>query len=662
MNHVRIAKGPGATLIVRFDPSPERLAKIRAINDRRWDSLQKAWILPDNPLSRANLAAYFGEDLIESCDLSLPAEFRIEVFSAAPETLAIRLPFVRAWVDWIRSLPGRHWNPAVSQWTVPDRPEIHAAIGRAARRLPIVMPDSLRSSLGATCGRMSSSEAAPAAACSVSGDPARPGQAPHAEGVESPAPVPAVAAAGTSPARRWDAGRSARQVSDTPAARERIDEAAGRGPTASSGVSAPVGPPAATTHRTSAPNPQPTGTSEIPGERPLARVATLREANPPPRRITLPATSRHVPSAPQPGGGESEGLPVEPADNLEVLRLCDEALRLEAYAQSTRKAYLFHIRSLARFAGQDLRDVDDSKIKAYILHMLETCGHSRQHVNQSISAMKFLFGHVLESPRIIAKIPRPRRMKTLPTVLGRDEVMALIRAVPNVKHRTILIVAYSAGLRVSEVVRLRPGDIDVSRGLINIHQGKGSKDRPTLLAGVALEALRVYRKWFPVTAWLFPGGSDGTHLTARSVQKFVGVARLRSGITKRVTPHALRHSFATHLLEDGTDLRYVQELLGHKRPETTMIYTRVMRKDLCRIRSPIDTIFMAGAAQSLPGLPSSLPPGPPLPQRDTLAAAMREIKGPVGGVVGEEGVSDNPSLRTRFKIIRGLSKRANIRS
>ena len=611
---------------------------------------------------------------------------RVQVVATSQGVLEITLPHLSEWVARIRTVPGRRWNLERQLWTVPDSKDNR-------NKLLDLFAGVLAK------GAIVDEAKAPAKSLTVAGgQPAGPPgreifepavreiQAQTCCAAEPPAEARIlvtralgslwlacrpyvqawVAWIRTLDGRRWDPGRQAFSVLDTPENCRRIQQVSADLPIAFTEFteltekSTPRGSSAGGAPRWSAPAQHEAALAVPPRAESQVKPSAARAPalSPVKTGLNRPTDCRPKLTDPAYRPPTLSG----PDSNADVLRQCDETLRLEAYAPSTRKAYLFHIRSLARFAGQDLRGVDDAKIKAYILHMLETCGHSRQHVNQSISAMKFLYGHVLECPRIIANIPRPRTMKTLPTVLGRDEVMALIRAVPNVKHRTILIVAYSAGLRVSEVVKLRPGDIDVSRGLINIHQGKGSKDRPTLLAGVALEALRVYRKWFPVTAWLFPGGSDGTHLTARSVQKFVVVARLRSGITKRVTPHALRHSFATHLLEDGTDLRYVQELLGHKRPETTMIYTRVMRKDLCRIRSPIDTIFMAGAAQSLPGLPSSLPPGPPLPQRDTLAAAMREIKGPVGGVVGEEGVSDNPSLRTRFKIIRGLSKRANIRS
>ena len=155
-------------------------------------------------------------------------------------------------------------------------------------------------------------------------------------------------------------------------------------------------------------------------------------------------------------------------------------------------------------------------------------------------------------------------------------------------YRTMLI--YSAGLRVGEVVRLKPEDIDSERNLIHIRQAKGNKDRYTILSQTALTALNLYLELYRPEKWLFPGAQPGSHLTERSVQKFFDIARDRAGITKDVSVHTLRHSFATHLLEAGTDLRYIQELLGHQSSKTTEIYTHVSKRDIGRIQSPLDRL------------------------------------------------------------------------
>jgi site-specific recombinase XerD len=163
-----------------------------------------------------------------------------------------------------------------------------------------------------------------------------------------------------------------------------------------------------------------------------------------------------------------------------------------------------------------------------------------------------------------------------------------LAAVHNPKHVAILAVAYSAGLRVSEVVRLRLEDLDRERGLIWIHGSKGRKDRCTLLSDMALALVDAYLEGANPGEWLFPGSRPSRHLTTRSVQKVTAMARERAGITKPLTPHVLRHSFATHLLENGTDVRLIQELLGHSSVRTTEIYTHVSKRQLGRIRSPFD--------------------------------------------------------------------------
>ena len=173
------------------------------------------------------------------------------------------------------------------------------------------------------------------------------------------------------------------------------------------------------------------------------------------------------------------------------------------------------------------------------------------------------------------KIRRPKKIARLPRVLSEQEVAKLIGALTNLKHRTIMTVLYSAGLRVGEVVRLKAGDIDSSRMLILVRAGKGRKDRFSILSPVTLETLRQYYRAYQPQKWLFPGAKPGSHITERTVQKVFVQAKDKAGIHKQATVHSLRHSFATHLLEAGTDLRYIQELLGHQSSKTTEIYTRV---------------------------------------------------------------------------------------
>ncbi len=268
----------------------------------------------------------------------------------------------------------------------------------------------------------------------------------------------------------------------------------------------------------------------------------------------------------------------------------EDGRKLRAYSPKTRKSYRNHLLRFKRHINQDLLSVSEREIRPYLLHLIDAEQLSRATLNQAVSALKFFYRHVAGDLNIINCIPRPRPERKLPNVLSRNEVLSLFGALRNLKHRALLIMAYSAGLRVSEVVRLRVEDIEIDRGMVRVRQGKGSKDRYTVLSEVALVALQTYWQTESNAKWVFPGACKERHLNVRSVQNIFVKAKDKAGLQKSVSMHSLRHSFATHLLEDGTDLRYVQELLGHSRPETTMIYTHVTQKDLKRIRSPLDNI------------------------------------------------------------------------
>lgn len=180
--------------------------------------------------------------------------------------------------------------------------------------------------------------------------------------------------------------------------------------------------------------------------------------------------------------------------------------------------------------------------------------------------------------------------KKLPVILNRDEVTKILSVPSNIKHKAILMLIYSAGLRVGEVIKLKLEDIDSQRKLIHIMDAKGRKDRYTLLSDAALETLRAYCKEYRPSKWLFPGQDKDRHITTRTVEKIFSNACREAGILKEVSVHSLRHSFATHLLESGVDLRYIQEILGHKSSKTTEIYTHVSTKDMSRIKSPLDSL------------------------------------------------------------------------
>lgn len=192
--------------------------------------------------------------------------------------------------------------------------------------------------------------------------------------------------------------------------------------------------------------------------------------------------------------------------------------------------------------------------------------------------------------KFIYEIKRPRKDKKLPVVLSKEEVAKIILSPDNIKHKAILMLVYSAGLRVGEVVKLKPEDIDSKRMLIHIKGAKGRKDRYTLLSEIALHTLKEYWKKNRPEKWLFSGFKDGRYISTRTVQAIFDHAKEKASIKKTATVHSLRHSFATHLLEGGTDLRYIQELLGHASSKTTEIYTHVSSKALGKIKNPLDTL------------------------------------------------------------------------
>ncbi|MCI0434556.1 MAG: tyrosine-type recombinase/integrase [Gemmatimonadetes bacterium] len=276
------------------------------------------------------------------------------------------------------------------------------------------------------------------------------------------------------------------------------------------------------------------------------------------------------------------------AQNGAALARMIEELGLRRYSPKTRRVYIYHIRHFLNHVTTDVTAVDETTIRAYLAGRAEKSSMSRAYHSQAVSALRFLFTHVLRRPDAIRDIPRPRRSQSLPAVLDRADARRLIEALPNPKHKALLMLLYSGGLRVSEVVSLRITDLDASRGLIRVRAAKGAKDRYTLLSERAMDAVRRYIDAWGPTTWLFPGVRPNRHLTVRSAQRIVELARQRAGITVHASAHTLRHSFATHLLEAGTDLRHIQELLGHASLKTTQIYTHVGHPDLIRIRSPLD--------------------------------------------------------------------------
>lgn len=266
-------------------------------------------------------------------------------------------------------------------------------------------------------------------------------------------------------------------------------------------------------------------------------------------------------------------------------------LKLKGYSSKTIKAYVGHINRLANYMNKPLDKLTSDDVKVYILYLIDELKTSHSFANQAISSIKFLWSNVLfRKSSTLDLLPRPKKERKLPSVLSKEEVLKILNSVENEKHKTILVMIYSAGLRVGEAVNLKTEDIDSERMLVRVRQGKGKKDRYTLLSKIALKQLRRYYGLYKPKNWLFPGGKSNDHISERSVQKVFIRACTKSKIIKKATVHTLRHSFATHLLEGGTDLRYIQELLGHSSSKTTEIYTHVTNKNLRNIKSPLDNI------------------------------------------------------------------------
>ena len=267
-----------------------------------------------------------------------------------------------------------------------------------------------------------------------------------------------------------------------------------------------------------------------------------------------------------------------------------EDLRIRNYAPNTRKLYVEHVARFALHFGRSPAELGGEEIRGYLHHLVEERKVSWSYINQVICALRFLYRVTLGQPQSIEPVVFPRKERRLPTVLSPEEVVRFFEAVRNPKHRVLLLTAYAAGLRVSELVGLRLEDVDSKRMVIHVRRSKGNKDRIVMLSPVLLEELRSYARWARPRKWLFAGQDPARPLGVRAVQKACQRAGEAAGLGKRVSVHTLRHSFATHLVETGTDLRLVQTLLGHSSLRTTAIYTHVSNDRLQQTPSPLERL------------------------------------------------------------------------
>src|SRR5579875_719172 len=287
------------------------------------------------------------------------------------------------------------------------------------------------------------------------------------------------------------------------------------------------------------------------------------------------------------------GLFVNQARSLtmtELRRRMLEELQLRNYSPSTIRAYLRCVADFARHFRASPDQLGPEHIREYQLLLVHRKRVAWATVNQTVCALRFLYHTTLHRDWMIQHIPYPRHEQKLPVVLSPTEVAALFEATENLKHRAILMTIYAAGLRVSEVVNLQIGDIDSQRQVISIRQGKGRRDRQVMLSPKLLETLRTYWKSYRPSHWLFPGGKPDHPITQTSVYRICEGAGEAAHLAKDISPHTLRHCFATHLLEDGVDLRRIQLLLGHRNLKTTARYLHVSNLAVRSTVSPLDRL------------------------------------------------------------------------
>jgi len=271
-------------------------------------------------------------------------------------------------------------------------------------------------------------------------------------------------------------------------------------------------------------------------------------------------------------------------------RLLERTLLARGRSTATVRAYRVCLRRFASFAAKPLRRVSMADLRSYQRHLAADRQVGFSAFNQNVSALRFFYRDCLERRWDFERLPFQRKPHTLPEVLSSAEVRALLSSCRNLKHRAVLMTAYGCGLRLAETLSLRPEHLDTHRMVIRVEQGKGRRDRYVMLPRHLLPTLRRYQRAYRPAVWLFEGRTRGRPLSPKTIQTVFHRVRRRAGIAKVVGFHALRHSFATHLLEDGVSLRVIQALLGHRSPASTQLYTHLARTYLEQATSPLDRL------------------------------------------------------------------------
>lgn len=266
---------------------------------------------------------------------------------------------------------------------------------------------------------------------------------------------------------------------------------------------------------------------------------------------------------------------------MDYMNKLQEECKLKGLSNQTINSYSFWVKKYLDFLQKNSLNTDNESVRCYLLSMNSSVSTNRL----AYSSISFFFKHILKKPFTTLEVPSKKKLKQLPKVLSKKEIIKMIDLTENLKHKLVIQFFYSSGLRLSELINLKRKDIDIQRNLINVNLGKGKKDRITLLSDKLKIDLLKYYCSFPINSDYVFMGRSGKY-TKKSIQKIIENAGKL--INKNVSPHMLRHSFATHLLEKGVDIRYIQKLLGHSDLETTQIYTHVSNKELSKIGSPLD--------------------------------------------------------------------------
>jgi len=266
---------------------------------------------------------------------------------------------------------------------------------------------------------------------------------------------------------------------------------------------------------------------------------------------------------------------------MDYMQKVKDECKLRGFSNQTIKSYSFWIDKFLQFIDKSSLNLTNDSVKLYLLSLNASINTNRL----AYASINFFFTNILKKPFTTKDVPVKKKLKQLPKVISKSEVLEMLEKTKNLKHRLVIQLLYSSGLRLSELIDLKRNDIDVERNLINVRKGKGSKDRITLLSErLKIELLKYYNQYSLKSDYVFEG-RNGKY-TNKSVQ--IIMEKASKIINKKVSPHMLRHSFATHLLENGTDIRYIQKLLGHSDLDTTMIYTHVSNRELSNIKSPLD--------------------------------------------------------------------------